>query len=66
MKTEVIVPEDPKRGYLDIGQRMLTVEQSLSRNKWWEAIGYPTEFEGTADHTLIKGQLYHLPNHGAF
>lgn len=66
LKTEWILPQDPSRGYLDLGPRLLTVEAALSREKWWETIGYPVPFEGTADHQLIKGQLFHLPSHGAF
>jgi len=65
LKTEKLVPEDTSKGCDDLGPRLLTIEQAGARDKWWKTIGYPVSFDGTADHTLIKGQLLHLPEHGA-
>ena len=66
LKTDYVIPEDETKGWRDIGDRIVTVDAALSHYKWWEAIGYPIRFEGNVDHSLIRGQLFHIPRLQSF
>lgn len=66
LKTDYILPEDEQKSYYDISEKVVSVDAGLSASKWWETIGYPVPFEGTVDHTLVKGRVFHLPKYESF